>query len=375
MPTARHDPPFRAEHIGSFLRPPELRHARSEHAAGRLPAAALRAAEDKAIREVVALQERIGLRTVTDGEYRRGTYSENFTTEGLSGVRAEHVAGDWAYQDVKGNRVPARLPVVHARIHWQDSKNAADFTFLKGLATAAMPKITLPGPCYLHYRAGRQNISREVYPRLEDFWNDLIAAYAVELKKLAEAGCRYLQLDETSLAKLGDPKIREALATRGDDWQALLATYTDVTNAVVAAAPAGMRIGTHLCRGNNQGHWQAAGGYDVIAETLFRKLNIDFFFLEYDSPRAGSFEPLRMVPDDKVVVLGLVSTKVAELETEELLRARLAEAQKYISLDRLALSPQCGFASSHEGNRLSVEQEIAKLKRVVEVADKVWNGK
>jgi len=372
MPEPRLDPPFRAEHIGSFLRPPELLAARSEQAAGRMSAAELRRLEDDAIRKVVALQEEVGLRVVTDGEYRRSSYSDNFTISGLTGVRSDfRGGGDWAYTDVHGHKTPARVPVVEAKIRRKDSGNVADFTYLRSVAKA-LPKITLPGPCYIHYRSGRANISREAYPDLADFWSDLIEAYREELTLLGKAGCTYVQLDETSLAKLGDPKIRNALAARGDDWQALLGTYVEVCNRVAAAAPPGMRVGMHLCRGNNQGHWQAEGGYDVIAEQLFRRLSIDLFFLEYDSPRAGSFEPLKLVPEGKVVVLGLVSTKTGTLESEAELVARINEAARNMPLKNLALSPQCGFASSQLGNKLSVAEEIAKLRRVVEVARKVW---
>ena len=239
------------------------------------------------------LQEDLGFAVVTDGEFRRGTYTANFTTSGLTGISAEQIGeGEWTYTDAAGHRERGRLPAVHGRIHRRGSQNAADFGFLKSVATVT-PKITLPGPCYIHFRAGRARISRDVYPDLADFWSDLIAAYADELKALADAGCRYLQLDETSIAKLGDPKIRDALAARGDDWDRLLDTYIDVINAIVMKAPRELRIGMHLCRGNRMGHWQAAGGYDLVAERLFRRVGIDVFFLEYDSERAGSFEPLK----------------------------------------------------------------------------------
>jgi 5-methyltetrahydropteroyltriglutamate--homocysteine methyltransferase len=372
MSTPRLNPPFRAEHIGSFLRPPELLAARAEHDAGRLPAEGLRVAEDRAIRGIVAMQEDLGLDVVTDGEFRRGTYTENFTTKGITGVTAANVGeGEWAYTDAAGHKAAGRIPTVRGRIARHDSTNAENFAFVKSIAKAT-PKITLPGPCYIHFRAGRAHISRDAYPNLDDFWTDLVKAYAIELQKLAAAGCTYVQLDETSLAKLGDPKIREALDARGDDWRALLDRYVAVTNAVVAAAPAGLRIGMHLCRGNNAGHWQASGGYDAVAETMFRDIAIDFFFLEYDSPRAGTFEPLRAVPDGKTVVLGLVSTKTAALEPAELLIERIEEAARYMPREALALSPQCGFASGHKGNAITGAEQSAKLRRVVEVARRVW---
>jgi 5-methyltetrahydropteroyltriglutamate--homocysteine methyltransferase len=368
------NPPFRAEHIGSFLRPPALLEARAAHADGRLSDEALRAAEDAAILDFIALQDRLGFKVATDGEFRRSTYTANFTTAGLTGVGAEQSGeGAWAYTNAAGHQERARLLTVSDRISRAESGNPADFAFLRA-NTRLTPKITLPGPCYIHFRAGRERISRDVYPDLADFWSDLVAAYRVELVALADAGCRYVQLDETSLAKLGDRKIRDALSARGDDWDALLDQYIAVINAVVASPPAGMRIGMHLCRGNRMGHWQAEGGYDAIAQRVFRNTGIDFFFLEYDSERAGSFAPLRMMPDHKVVVLGLVSTKAATLETEDELILRIRDCARIVSLDRLALSPQCGFSSSDRANTImSYDQAVAKLERVRDVAQKVWD--
>ncbi len=336
------NPPFRAEHIGSFIRPPELLRARGEHAGGRLSDGELRAAEDAAIRDFVETQRRLGFRMATDGEFRRSTYTANFTTSGLTGVVAEQTGeGEWSYQDASGHKERGRLPAVNARIRWNASRNADEFSFLKSVA-GATPKITLPGPCYIHF-------------------------------KLAEAGCRYVQLDETSIAKLGDPKIRNALAARGDEWEALLDTYIATINAIVRRAPKHMRIGMHLCRGNRMGHWQAEGGYDLVAEKVFRDLAIDFFFLEYDSERAGTFEPLKSVPAHKSIVLGLVSTKVPELESMERLEARIRDCARYIGLDRLGISPQCGFSSSDKSNKImSVERATEKLALVVDVARKVW---
>lgn len=373
MSEPRFNPPFRAEHIGSFLRPPELLRARAAHEAGQLALSELRAVEDRLIHEVVARQEELGFKVVTDGEYRRGTYTDNFTTSGISGVKVEWTTdSDWTYTDAKGHKEPARMPIVYDRIRWHGSRNAENFAFLKSVAKAT-PKMTLPGPCYIHFRAGRQRISRGIYPHLADFWSDLIAAYHTEFEKLAAAGCTYVQLDETSIAKLGDPKIRKAMAGRGDNWQELLGQYIDVINAVVDGVPPGIRIGMHLCRGNRMGHWQAEGGYDAVAEQLFRKTNIDFFFLEYDSPRAGSFEPLRLVPEHKVIVLGLVSTKVAELETEESIIGRIRDCARFVDLERLAVSPQCGFSSSDRATHiLTYDRMMEKLRRVIGVARKVW---
>ncbi len=370
--TVPHNPPFRAEHVGSFLRPAELLAARDRHGKGEISDADLRTVEDSAIRDVVALQEKLGLQSITDGEYRRGTYSDNFTTSGLDGVTSERIGGgEWRYTDKSGHKTASRVPTVHGKLGWNGSENARNFEFIAGL-TSRLPKLTLPGPAYLHYRGGRENISRDVYPNLDDFWSDLIDCYRQEMAALSDAGCRYLQLDETSLVKLGDPKIQNALAGRGDDWRELLDIYTDAINEVVRAAPPGMAIGMHLCRGNNQGHWQADGGYDPIAEKLFGKLEIGFYFLEYDSDRAGTFEPLRHLPDDKVVVLGLLSTKTGELEPTDLIRQRIKEAAQHVDLDQLCLSPQCGFASSELGNPLSVDQQNAKITRVIEIADEIW---
>jgi 5-methyltetrahydropteroyltriglutamate--homocysteine methyltransferase len=367
-------PPFRAEHIGSFFRPAGLLHARAEHEAGRLSAAELRSVEDAAVVDFIRLQKDLGFEVATDGELRRGTYTANFTTSGITGVAAEQVGeGEWSYTDASGHKERGRLPTVYDRIRWHESRNAENFAFLKA-HTSAMPKMTLPGPCYIHFRAGRERISRDVYPDLDRFWSDLVDAYGVELGKLFAAGCRYVQLDETSLAKLGDAKIRAALAARGDDWEPLLDRYVEVINAVVSHAPPGMRIGMHLCRGNRMGHWQAEGGYDLVAEKVFRDIAIDFFFLEYDSERAGSFAPLRAMPEHKAVVLGLVSTKIAALEGADDLVARIRDCARNVDIDRLAVSPQCGFSSSDRANTvMSYDQGIDKLRRVVEVAQRVWD--
>jgi methionine synthase II (cobalamin-independent) len=259
------------------------------------------------------------------------------------------------------------------RIQWNGPQNAADFRFLKSL-TDRTPKITLPGPCYIHYRAGRANISRDAYPDLDIFWSDLTEAYAQEMRSLAEVGCTYLQIDETSLVKLGDPRVQALLKERGEDWRDLLKTYIGAVNAVAAAAPPGMTVGVHICRSQDP-TWQADVGYDPIAEPLFNDMKVGIYFLEYDNARSGSFEPLRMVPPGKFVVLGLVASKVAQLETADLLKRRIEEASRYVRLEQLALSPQCGFstsASEHIG--ISEEMERAKLACIVEVAREVWGA-
>ena len=367
-------PPFRADVVGSLLRPAGLKEARAALREGRIDQAGLAAIEDAAIRDAVALQEAVGLRVATDGEMRRGTYSENFTTQGLDGVVSEHSGtGRWAYSDGAGGSRNAREIRVVDRIGWSGgSGNVASFGFLQGAVGTAMPKITLPGPCYIYQRAGREGISQDAYPNLDQFWSDLAAAYHAELKALHEAGCRYLQFDDTAICKLGDPKIQKALAERGDDWERLLGVYCEAINAVVAGAPRDMTIALHLCRGNQAGHWQAEGGYDPVAEHLFKKVNVAVYFLEFDSPRAGTFEPLALLPDDKFVVLGLVSTKIGTLEAAAQIEERIKQAAKVVPMDRLCLSAQCGFASSETGNPLSQAEQRAKLERVVAVARKMW---
>jgi 5-methyltetrahydropteroyltriglutamate--homocysteine methyltransferase len=365
-------PPFRAEHIGSLIRPPALLRARQQHAEGGLGRDELRVIEDEAIREVVALQEDIGFEVVTDGEFRRGTYSDSFTSAGISGVSIERTEDQgWTSSQSHGHRMARRIPKVVGRIAWAGPQNADDFRFLKSVA-ARTPKITLPGPCYIHYRAGRANISRDAYPDLDAFWSDLVEAYAREMRSLAEAGCTYLQIDETSLVKLGDPRVRALLAERGDDWADLLRTYIGVVNAVVARAPAGMTIAIHICRSQDPS-WQAEAGYDPIAEPLFNAMKVDSYFLEYDNARAGTFAPLRFVPAGKLVVLGLVASRVPEVESVELLEHRIEEASRHIKLEQLGLSPQCGFSTSAaEHVAVTEEVEKAKLARVVEVARRVW---
>jgi 5-methyltetrahydropteroyltriglutamate--homocysteine methyltransferase len=367
-------PPFRAEHIGSLLRPPELLRARERHAAGELDRKGLAAIENAAIARVVKLQEDVGLHVVTDGEFRRGTYSDAFTSAGISGVKIEMTEErGWSRSQSHGHRMARRIPTVVGRIAWKGPQNADDFRFLKSLTTRT-PKITLPGPCYIHYRAGRANICRDVYPDLDAFWSDLVEAYVQEMRSLADAGCRYLQIDETSLVKLGDPRVRQLLAERGDDWRDLLRIYVGVVNAVVAGAPEGMTIGIHVCRSQDPS-WQADVGYDPIAEPLFNAMKVDNYFLEYDNARTGTFAPLRCVPEGKFVVLGLVASKVSELESVDVLKRRIEEASRYVKLEQLGLGPQCGFATSAaEHVTVTEEVERAKLARIVEVARQVWGS-
>jgi methionine synthase II (cobalamin-independent) len=370
----RSAPPFRAEHIGSLIRPPELLQAREQHAAGALDRTALRAIEDEAIRDVVKLQERLGLQVVTDGEFRRGTYSDSFTSAGITGVEIEMTEDQgWTKSQSHGHRMARRIPKVVDRIAWKGPQNAEDFRFLKSLTTRT-PKITLPGPCYIHYRAGRANISRAAYPDLDAFWSDLVGAYHAEMKSLADVGCTYLQIDETSLVKLGDPRVRQLLSERGDDWRELLRAYIAAVNAVVAGAPKEMTIGIHVCRSQDPS-WQADVGYDPIAEPLFNEMKVDTYFLEYDNARAGTFTPLESVPAGKFVVLGLVASRAAEVESADALKQRIDDASRHIKLEQLGLSPQCGFSTS-AAEHVAVTKDIekAKLARVVEVARQVWGA-
>jgi 5-methyltetrahydropteroyltriglutamate--homocysteine methyltransferase len=365
-------PPFRAEHIGSLIRPPELLHAREAYATGKLDREGLSAVENAAIRNVVKLQEDVGLEVVTDGEFRRGTYSDSFTRSGISGVSIEMTEErGFSKSETHGHRMARRIPKVVDRIAWKGPQNAADFRYLKSV-TAKTPKITLPGPCYIHYRAGREHISEDVYPDLDTFWADLVQAYVQEMRSLAEAGCSYLQIDETSLVKLGDPRVRQLLRERGDNWRDLLRTYIGVINAVAGGAPAGMTVGIHICRSQDP-NWQADVGYDPIAEPLFNDIKIGIYFLEYDNSRAGTFAPLQSVPAGKFVVLGLVASRMEELESADLLKQRIEKASRYIKLEQLGLSPQCGFSTSASEHVAVTEPiERAKLARIVEVAREVW---
>ena len=372
---APHNPPFRADHVGSLLRPPELLKARSERAAGKISAEDLRSIEDTAIRKVVAFQDEVGLQSITDGEYRREIFYSDFYFRGLGGgtVAYDPSSIDEVYFiDREGHKLPLLVPTVKARMRWHGPIHVNDFNFLRA-ATSRTPKITIPSPTIIHFRAGRENISKDAYPNLELFWEDIVDAFNRELKVLADAGCRYVQIDETTLASLSDQRIWEPMRKRGDDArQLLLETYPTIMNRAFAGRPTTLHLAMHICRGNNQSHWSAEGGYDLVADTLFNKINVDSYFLEYDTPRAGTFEPLRLVPKDKTVVLGLVSSKFPELESKDALQRRIEEASKFIDLDQLSISPQCGFASTAPGNRISAADQRAKLKLVVEVAKEVW---
>jgi 5-methyltetrahydropteroyltriglutamate--homocysteine methyltransferase len=360
-------PPFRAEHIGSLLRPPELLAMRRRIAAGEASADELARAEDAAIAGAVALQERLGFKLATDGEFRRRSYHSYFYAQ-LGDITPDALA-----EERSGTEGRAAQPsaIVNSKLAWTRPIHIADFEFLRA-RTDLTAKITIPGPCAIHFRGGDAAVTARAYKDVEAFWDDTVAAFARELAALAAAGCRYVQIDETAFAKFGDADVQAVLAARGDDWQQLLDRYIDVTNRVLRAAPANMRIGMHLCRGNRGGRWHAQGSYDAVADKLFNRLEIGFYFLEYDSPRAGSFAPLRFVPPGKSIVLGLVSTKTPQLEEKDDLKRRIEEANRTVDLARLSLSPQCGFASVDAGNPLSFAEQEAKLRLVVETAQEIW---
>jgi 5-methyltetrahydropteroyltriglutamate--homocysteine methyltransferase len=368
---ARDTPPYRADHVGSLLRPPALLQARDEFAEGRIDAGKLRAIEDAAIRDVVRMQEDVGLRSATDGEFRRASWHMDFIYQ-LEGV--SQAPGDLKveFRNEQGTIefTPAAIHIGE-RVRLGDTIFGEHFTFLKDLTTNT-PKLTIPSPSMVHYRGGRAAIDESVYPDLDAFWADLTSAYADEVSRLHALGCTYLQFDDTSLAYLNDPRQRAMIAQQGADAEHLHEAYIRHINEALAGRPEGLAVTTHMCRGNFRSSWVAEGGYDFVAEALFGQLEVDGFFMEWDDARSGGFEPLRFVPPGKVVVLGLVTTKRGELETKDALMRRIEEAARYVDVDQLCLSPQCGFSSTVEGNVLTREQQQAKLRLVVETAEEVW---
>ena len=368
----RKTPPFRADHVGSFLRPKYLLDAREQFRGGVIGAEALRKIEDEAIREIARYQESLGLRGITDGEFRRTFFHVDFLTQ-LDGVET-HGGIHVRFHSAKGE-VDFEPPVMQVtrRVRHAKAIQRADFEFLKS-ATTRTPKVSIPSPTMLHFRGGRQAISHEAYPDLEAFYADVAEAYADELQSLADAGCTYLQFDDTNLAYLCDEKMREGARQRGDDPNELPRRYARLINAAIARRPKSMTVCIHLCRGNFKSAWAAEGGYEPVAEVLFNELGVDAYFLEYDDPRSGDFAPLRHVPTGKTVVLGLVTTKVGVLESKDTLKRRIDEAAKYVPLEQLCLSPQCGFSSTVHGNDIAFESQTAKLQLVVETAREVWGG-
>jgi methionine synthase II (cobalamin-independent) len=365
-------PPFRADHVGSFLRPAKLREARDACARGAIGARDLRAAEDEAIRAVVRRQEEVGLNGITDGEFRRTYFHVDFL-EQLDGVQTSY--GEFAarFRKDDGSEVGFKPPTmrVTAKLRHGRSIQGADFDFLKSVTTKT-PKVTIPSPSMLHFRGGRKAIDETVYPDLQEFYADLARAYAAEISDLATRGCRYLQLDDTNLAYLCDPDIRATTKARGDDPDDLTRHYCDLINRAIADRPADMALTIHLCRGNFRSAWVARGGYEPVAEILLNDLKVDGFFLEYDDERSGDFAPLRFLPPGKTVVLGLMSSKQGAVEDADAVKKRIAEAARYAPIDQLGLSHQCGFSSTVHGNELSEADQWRKLERMVAIAKSVW---
>jgi 5-methyltetrahydropteroyltriglutamate--homocysteine methyltransferase len=367
-------PPFRADHVGSLLRPPELLRARAEHQAGRISADNLRRLEDAAIREVARTQGEIGLQSVTDGEFRRGSWHMDFLYR-IGGVRKTDGVVRIQFRNEAGP-VEAALGAfrIEGKLTLDKTIFAADFTYLQSVAPkGTVAKLTIPSPSMLHYRGGRAVIDPTVYPDLDAFWRDLGEVYRHEIAGLAALGCTYLQLDDTSLAYLNDPAQRAYVTSIGGNGDKQHLININLINRALADKPAGMTVCTHMCRGNFRSSWVAQGGYDHVAEALFSELAVDGFFLEYDDARSGGFEPLRFVPRGKKrVVLGLLTSKRAALESKDDLKRRIEEAAKYVALDQICLSPQCGFSSTVEGNALTIEDQNAKLRLIVETAEEIW---
>jgi 5-methyltetrahydropteroyltriglutamate--homocysteine methyltransferase len=364
----RTKPPFRADHVGSLLRPAALKAARGQRERGEISAAELAAVEDREIEKVIRKQEDIGLRSVTDGEFRRAFWNYDFLGR-LNGVEA--YLGERKIKFQGRQPKPMMLRVIGKLGAHGAHPMVEHFKFVAAHAKA-MPKMTMPSPSSLHFRYGRDAVPASIYPAMDDFYRDLGESYRAVVRAFAAAGCRYLQLDEVNFAYLCDPKLRAFVAERGDDPRTLPHIYARMINAAISDVPADMTKAMHLCRGNFQSSFVAAGGYEPVAEILFNEIDIDAYFMEYDSDRAGGFEPLRFVPKRKMVVLGLVTSKSGTLESKDAIKRRIDEAAKFVALEQLCLSPQCGFASSEEGNILAEDEQWAKLRRIVEVADEVW---
>jgi 5-methyltetrahydropteroyltriglutamate--homocysteine methyltransferase len=361
-------PPFRADHVGSLLRPAELRDARLAHSEGRLDSPGLKAVEDRAIATTIAKQESIGLRGITDGEYRRAYWHYDFLDQ-LDGIDLCTPAQSIAFKGI----VLTKALEVTSKVRYSPHPMVGHFRFVQA-HTKATAKITIPSPSVVHFRGGRKAISREVYPEMAPFYEDLGNAYRAAVSDFAAAGCRYFQLDEVNLAYLCDPEQRQMLRDRGDNPDELPALYARLINTAISGRSPEMTITMHLCRGNFRSSWIAQGGYEPVAEVLFNQIAVDGYFMEWDSDRAGGFEPLRFVPKDKFVVLGVVTSKTGALESKDYLKRRIDEASKFLPLDQLCLSPQCGFASTEEGNLLTEDEQWAKLVRIVEVAGEVWGA-
>jgi 5-methyltetrahydropteroyltriglutamate--homocysteine methyltransferase len=369
----RTKPPFRADHVGSLLRPPRLLEARETFAAGGIDADALRAVEDDAIRDAVRRQEEVGLQAATDGEFRRASWHMDFIYA-LDGITKEagHIAVKFHNEKGDIEFTPAALHV-DGRLGVSQTIFGDAFEFLQETVTTALAKLTIPSPSMVHYRGGKAAIDPAVYPDMDSFWADLVAAYREQVRRLGELGCTYLQFDDTSLAYMNDPHQREYIASIGGDPERQHVEYIRHINEALADRPQGMSVTTHSCRGNFQSSWAAEGDWDFVAEALLNELQVDGFFMEWDDERSGGFEPLRFLPKgDKQVVLGLVTTKRGALESKDELKRRIEEAARFAPIEQLCLSPQCGFSSTVEGNALGEEEQWAKLRLIVEVAQEVW---
>ncbi len=378
------NPPFRAEHVGSLLRPQALLAARAtaegdqyRPVSGPLAYAGLKEIEDEAVRDAVRLQEEVGHSVVTDGEFRRRSWFQDFLLA-LNGTRitfldaAHTVSAALPFRtDTSAETLPGHIIEVHGKLTRERGIFTAHFKFLKNV-TRRTPKVSLPSPTMLHFWGGRAAIDARVYPDLEEFWADAIGIWVAEITALHALGCTYVQIDDVTFPLLCDPRAQEALRRRGDDPANILETYAGVLNRIVAGAPAGMTLAMHMCRGNNRGKWMGSGGYEYVSEVVFQQLDIAHLFMEYDTARAGDFRPLRHLPPGKTVVLGLVSTKTPQLEAKDDLKRRIDEAARYVPIEQLSLSPQCGFASNFAGNPLTIEDERRKLALVVETAREVW---
>jgi len=377
-------PPFRAEHIGSLLRPTKLLEARAtaegdqyRKVTGPLSYAQLRFVEDEAIQEAVGLQESLGFEAVTDGEFRRRSWFQDFllalSGTGITFVDASETIS--AALPFRGNTSvatpPGHIVKVQEKLKRERGIFTEHFKFLKSVTTRT-PKVSLPSPCMLHFWGGRAAIDPKIYPDLGEFWDDAVRIWVAEITELHHLGCTYVQIDDVTLPLICDPRGQEALRKRGDDPKKILEMYADVLNRIATGAPEGVTIGMHMCRGNNRGTWMGSGGYEYISEVVFRNININNYFMEYDTERAGDFQPLRHVPQGKNVILGLISTKMPKLESRDDIKERIDTAAKYMPADHLCLSPQCGFASNFMGNPLTIDEERRKLSLVVEIAREVW---
>ena len=361
--------PFRADHVGSLLRPSSLLSVREAFNQGEVSPEELRVAEDAAIQDAVKLQEEVGLQSITDGEYRRASFHGDFIDK-IIGVEFKQVFTPGG-EGSKASKAPFVATISEKMQLPEGGIEVKNFKFLQSL-TNRTPKVTIPSPTMTHFRGGRKAISETAYPTMEEFFADLARVYQEEVALLGEAGCRYLHMDDTNLAYLCDPKMRAEAEARGENVNQLVHDYAGLINNSISSKPDDMAVCVHLCRGNARSAWFAQGGYEPIAEVLFNEMDVDGFFLEYDDERSGGFEPLRFVPNDKKIVLGLVSSKFGKLETKDEIKERIEEASKYVSLDQLCLSPQCGFASVEKGNKITEDEMKRKLAFVVEVAEEVW---